>query len=134
MHITRKTDYAVRCVLLLSRDPGRVINVNEIARSMAIPKSFLSKILQDLSRKGIVKSTQGISGGYELARKPRKINLLQVIEAIQGPSAASMCAIDKRACSLSKTCTVHPIWIRLKQEAEKRLKRETFAKLAKQKK
>ncbi len=131
MYITREADYAVRCILLLSKEPQRIVSAKEISRSMAIPRSFLSKILQRLSRNGIVKSTQGASGGFELARKPEKINLLEVIEAIQGPSAMSVCAIDKRACSLSRKCTVHPIWVELRNEVEKRLKKETFAKLAK---
>lgn len=120
----------MRCVLLLSREEGRVVNVKEVSKSMAIPVSFLSKILQALSRKGIVRSTQGISGGYELARKPDQINLLEVIEAVQGVSAANECAVDKRRCSLSSTCVVHPVWVDLKRQIEKRLKSETFAKLA----
>jgi len=121
----------VRCVLLLSKEPGRVVNVREISRSMAIPVSFLSKILQDLSRKAIVRSTQGSSGGYELARQPEKINLLEVVEAAQGVSAANECAVDRRRCSLSGTCAVHPVWVELREQVEKRLRKETFAKLSK---
>ena len=130
MYITRGADYAVRCILLLSKEPDRIISANEISKSMLIPRSFLAKILQRLSLKGIVKSTQGVSGGFQLAKKPGKINLLEVIEAIQGPSAMSICAIDKRICGLSGTCAVHPIWVELREEVEKRLKRENFAKLA----
>ena len=130
MYITRGADYAVRCILLLSKEPDRIISANEISKSMLIPRSFLAKILQRLSLKGIVKSTQGVSGGFQLAKKPGKINLLEVIEAIQGPSAMSICAIDKRICGLSGTCAVHPIWVELREDVEKRLKRENFAKLA----
>jgi Rrf2 family protein len=131
MYITREADYAVRCILVLSKEPERIISANEISKSMTIPRSFLAKILQRLSRKGIVKSTQGVSGGFQLTKKPRKVNLLEVIEAIQGRSAMNMCAIDKRLCSLSHTCAVHPIWVELRKYVEKRLKRENFAKLAK---
>jgi Rrf2 family protein len=129
MYITREADYAVRCILLLSKETDRIISAKEISKSMSIPRSFLAKILQRLSRKGIVKSTQGVSGGFQLGKKPREINLLEVIEAIQGPSAMSVCAIDKRVCSLSGTCAVHPIWVELREDVEKRLKRENFAKL-----
>jgi len=130
MYVTREADYAVRCILFLSKGPDRIISANEISKSMSIPRSFVAKILQRLSRKGIVKSTQGVSGGFQLARKPVKINLLEVIEAIQGPSAMSVCAIDKRICRLSGTCAVHPIWVELREHVEKRLKRENFEKLA----
>ncbi len=131
MFVTREADYAVRCVLLLSKEPQRIVSANEISKSMAIPRSFLSKILQRLSKKGIVKSTQGKSGGFQLAKKPGEINLLQVIEAIQGPSAMSACAIDEKVCSRSGTCTVHPIWVKLREEVEKRLRKKTFARLSK---
>jgi Rrf2 family protein len=130
MYVTREADYAVRCVLFLSKDPRRVISASEISKAMSIPRSFLAKILQRLSRKGIVTSTQGVSGGFRLSKTPAKINLLEVIEAIQGPSATSLCAIDKRMCSLSGTCAVHPIWVKLREDLEKRLKKETFSKLA----
>jgi len=133
MYITRQADYAVRCVLFLSKEPERIISANEISKSMAIPRSFLAKILQRLSKRGIVESTQGVSGGFRLAKKPAKISLLEVIEAVQGPSAMNVCAIDKRICRLSRTCAVHPIWVDLRKDVEKRLKNENFAELARKK-
>lgn len=129
MFVTREADYAVRCVLLLTREAGRVVSANEISKTMSVPRTFLAKILQRLLKKGILKSTQGISGGYELARSPAEINLFDVIDAIQGPSAMTACAIDEKACSLSCSCVVHPVWVELRQEVEKRLKSESFAGL-----
>lgn len=129
MYITREADYAVRCILLLSREAGRVISANEISKSMSIPKNFLAKILQRLSKKGILKSTQGIAGGFELAKPPEEISLLEVIEAIQGPSAINVCAIDNKNCSLSSTCVVHPIWVKLRRDIEEKLREENFAEL-----
>jgi len=129
MYITRKTDYAVRCILFLSKEVNRTVSAGEISKAMLIPKDFLAKILQRLSRKGIVKSTKGAAGGFRLAREPGRINLLEVIEAIQGPTAANACAVDENVCSLSKTCSVHPIWVEVRKMIEERLKDETFAKL-----
>ena len=129
MYITRKTDYAVRCILFLSKEVNRTVSAAEISKAMLIPKDFLAKILQRLSRKGIVKSTKGAAGGFRLAREPGRINLLEVIEAIQGPTAANACAVDENVCSLSKTCAVHPIWVEVRKMIEERLKDETFAKL-----
>ena len=65
MQITRETDYAIRCVLYLSEFPDNVIMVDEIARAKAIPKSFLSKILQKLAKLNIVKSYRGVNGGLD---------------------------------------------------------------------
>jgi Rrf2 family protein len=129
MYITRKADYAIRCVLFLSREAGRIISANEISQSAFVPKSFLAKILQRLSKTGIVRSTQGIAGGFQLARPPDEVNLFEVIEAVQDPSALNICAINRHKCNLSSACAVHPIWVQIMEELEERLRNETFAKL-----
>jgi len=130
MQITRETDYAIRCVVYLSSKTDRVVMVDEIAREMAAPKSFLAKILQKLAKGGTVNSFRGVRGGYQLSRPPQDITLLDVIEAIEGTIALNACAVDKRACSFSSTCAVHPIWIRLRNEFNEMLKRHNFADIA----
>ncbi len=130
MYVTRKADYAIRCVLHLSREPETVTSVEDISKAMFVPKSFLSKILQRLMKAGIVSSTRGVKGGFQLARRPKDINLLDVIEAIQGPSAPNLCAVDKRMCQLSGICTVHPVWMKIREIVEKELRKENFAKLS----
>jgi Rrf2 family protein len=129
MFITREADYAVRCVLFLSQEKDRVVSANEISESMSVPKTFLAKILQRLSKSKIVRSTQGIAGGFELVNKPGKVNVLEVIEAIQGPTAVNVCAVDEHNCDRSDTCPIHPVWVELRENIEKRLKKESFAKL-----
>ena len=103
--------------------------VDEIARKMHSPKSFLAKILQKLARADIVKSYRGVKGGFQLARKPREITLLDVIEAIQGPVVMNICALDKKMCRLSNTCTIHPVWVDVRKQVEKMLTKKTFASL-----
>lgn len=132
MYVTRKADYALRCVLFLSKAKNQVASVSEISKSMYIPQTFLAKILQRLVTVGIVKSIRGVKGGFQLAKKPKGINLLEVIEAIQGPSASNICAIERRKCNLSNRCTIHPIWMEIRKEVEKKLRKENFAKLAKE--
>ena len=129
MYVTREADYAVRCVLYLARKANGITPVNEIAKAMHIPKSFLAKILQRLVKAGIVISGRGISGGFSLAKKPENISILDVVKAIQGDSAINICAIDKKMCRLSNTCSVHPVWVELRGIIEKRLQKENFAKL-----
>ena len=129
MQITRQTDYAIRCVLYLSREKNRVVMVEEIAREMSLPQSFLAKILQKLTKAGILNSFRGAQGGFQLARTPGKISLLDVIEAIQGPTAMNKCAVDKASCEFSASCTVHPVWVELRQKVEQHLKKVTFQNL-----
>lgn len=129
MEITRETDYAIRCVLYLSRKRGTVTMVDEISREMCIPKSFLAKILQKLTKSSLVKSYRGVKGGFEVARRPREISLLDVIECIQGPVGMNKCAVDKKACGLSGSCSVHPIWVEARKQVERFLRSKNFAQL-----
>ncbi|MBI4710339.1 MAG: Rrf2 family transcriptional regulator [Nitrospirae bacterium] len=132
MYVTRKADYAIRCVLYLSRNAGRLASVDEISRVVYVPRSFLAKILQRLMKTGIVSSVRGVKGGFQLAKNPQNINLLEVIEAIQGHSAANICAIEKKKCSLSAKCAVHPVWLKIRKKVEQELRKNNFANLAKQ--
>jgi Rrf2 family protein len=134
MLITRETDYAVRCVLYLALKPEQRTIVDEIARCMHIPKHYLAKILQRLVRGGIVESVRGIKGGYRLLKTPKEISLMDIMGTIQGGVPVNVCALDKRRCQMSSTCSVHPIWVEIRKDIEARLKRETIVKLMKSKK
>jgi Rrf2 family protein len=134
VQITRETDYAIRCVYYLSDKGGAVTMVDEISREMSIPKSFLAKILQKLSKAAIVKSYRGVKGGFEIARDPAEITLLDVIEAVQGPVAMNICALDEALCGSSATCTIHPVWIEVRREVEKLLREKNFSSLRLQEK
>jgi Rrf2 family protein len=129
MLVTRETDYAVRTVLYLARERDRNANVTEIAQAMHIPKSFLAKILQRLVRHHILQSMRGVKGGFMLAKNPSEITLLAVMEAIQGPAGINVCAIDSKRCRMSSTCSVHPVWVEIRKEVERRLNKQTIAKL-----
>jgi Rrf2 family protein len=129
MLITRETDYAIRTVLFLAKGGDRIASVTEISQSMHIPKSFLAKILQRLVLKGLVKSTRGAKGGFQIVGKPSDISLLTIMEAVQGPACINLCAVDGKKCRLSSTCCVHPIWIDMRRDIEKRLQNETIAHL-----
>jgi Rrf2 family nitric oxide-sensitive transcriptional repressor len=129
MQITRETDYAIRCVFYLSGKKEGVTMVDEISKEMKIPNSFLAKILQKLGKASLVKSRRGVKGGFELTRAPQEISLLEVIEAIQGPVAMNICALDEALCGFSSTCSVHPVWVEIRKEVEKILRRKNFADL-----
>jgi Rrf2 family protein len=129
LSIKRETDYAVRCVLYLSGKGDAVTMVDEIAREMEIPRSFLAKILQKLSREKIVNSFVGVKGGFSLARDPALISLYDVIAAIEGPLAVNRCTAEPRSCSRQSGCSVHPVFISVREELERLLKARTFDKL-----
>lgn len=129
MQVTRETDYAIRCVYYLAGKKSGVTMVDEISKEMNIPKSFLAKILQKLGKGSLVKSYRGVKGGFMLSRAPEEISLLEVIEAVQGPLAMNICALDKALCERSTACAIHPVWVEARREVEKILRRKNFADL-----
>ena len=129
MQITRETDYAIRCILYMSETPKRVTAVEEIAAAKNIPKSFLAKILQKLSKADIVTSHAGIKGGFRLARDPKDVNLLTLVEVIQGPLALNACVIVEGACNFRNLCSVHWAWVEIQEKLGDLLQEYDFERL-----
>jgi Rrf2 family protein len=131
MRLTRAGEYAVRCVLYLSARPGeQVTGRREIAEAMDIPYQFLGKIAQDLARAGILQIRQGAQGGYRLARPPRDISLLMVVEAVDGEIFLNDCLVGPDSCRRQPICPVHSAWDRARNKLRESLAGVDFAELA----
>lgn len=131
MQITRQADYAVRAVLELSVNSSRErLTAEEIADRRAIPLAFLSKTLGRLAEAGIVTTRRGVKGGVELGRPPKRISLLEVVEAIDGPIALNQCVIDEDVCRWTDKCPVHDIWCQLQQQVRAQLAEMNFEDIA----
>lgn len=118
LQLTRDGEYAVRAVVFLAAQPeGKVSLINEISEEQEVPKSYLSKIMQHLTRAGLVKSRRGAKGGFMLARPAASITLRETIEAVEGPIYLNVCLIRKGECHRDDLCPVHPVW----KEAQKKL-------------
>ena len=130
MQITRQADYAVRAVLYLARlgENGRA-PTSRIAQEMRIPPSFLAKIVSQLSVAGVVQTSRGARGGVSLAREPKDITLLEVIEAIDGPITLNECVPDRSACVFGDDCPVHDIWCDTQAKLVEQLGKANFGAL-----
>lgn len=131
MEITRESDYAIRCIMYLSGKCKDITMIDEIAREMEVPRSFLAKIVQKLVRASLIKSFRGVKGGFQLAKSPAQISLLDVVEAIEGGVTMNTCALDPSLCSRSETCPVHPVWLEIRKDVRKILKKYDFDKMKK---
>ncbi|GAA1920575.1 Rrf2 family transcriptional regulator [Streptantibioticus ferralitis] len=98
MKINEGVEWAVHCCLNLSWvAPDRTVTAAKLAAFYNLPTAYLNKQLQALGRAGIVSSISGPRGGFQLARRPEKITLMDVIAAIEGPEQAFRCtAIRQR--------------------------------------
>ena len=114
MQLTLKGDYAVRVVVDLAAQPPSVpVRTEDLRRRTGIPPAYLSKIIQTLARKGLVRTRRGARGGVSLLPSPQSISLRQVIEAVEGPLHLNRCLVRPGACPRDRICAVHPVWARI---------------------
>jgi Rrf2 family protein len=132
VNLFRQADYAIRCLVYLSRTRERLATKGEIAKATSAPDLFVAKILQRLVHAGLVLSTRGVHGGFVLARDPASLSLLDVIDLTQSGWAPRPCVLNPRACSFRDSCPVHPIWVKIHRATERELRKVSFATLARQ--
>lgn len=130
MQITRQADYAVRAVLYLAQlGPNERAATSTVAQEQHIPPSFLAKIISQLSIAGLLHTSRGARGGVTLARDPKEISLLEVIEAIDGPILLNECVGSEETCTFGDSCRLRPIWCEAQNELVTRLGGTDFAQM-----
>lgn len=130
MQITRQADYAVRAVLHLAQmQEGERAATSTVAKEQHIPPSFLAKIISQLSIAGLLRTSRGARGGVMLARDPKDITLLEVVEAIDGPIRLHECVTESGVCSFEDNCPIRSVWCDVQDELVARLQRTDFAQL-----
>ncbi len=133
MQITRQADYAVRAVLHLARAGNAERSATStIAKEQNIPPSFLAKIISQLSISGLLHTSRGARGGVTLARDPKDITLLEVVEAIDGPIQLNECVGNTGACTFEDNCPIKPVWCDAQDELVTRLKGTNFSQMLSQ--
>jgi Rrf2 family protein len=116
MQLTRAADYAVRVMVYLASLPAeeRVL-LPALAAATGTPESFLSKVLQALSRADLITSRRGHSGGFAILLRGRAASMREVIEAIDGPLNLNLCLTSGELCAREASCPAHPVWVRAQQ-------------------
>ena len=111
MEITKAADYGLRAMYRLGQTPKETSAlIGDIASEMKIPAQFLHKVMPRLVKAGLVRSRRGAHGGYKLAKDPKDISLLEIVQAIDGPIFLNRCLFDHEDCSLDWECTIRPVF------------------------
>jgi Rrf2 family protein len=115
--VSTKSDYGLRAAIDLARQYECVepVQVKEIAERQDIPKDYLSLIMVDLRKGGIVESVRGPRGGYRLTRHPSEISMGEVLEILEGPIQFLDCTTDAtiHSCSQHSSCSMRAVWSHL---------------------
>jgi Rrf2 family protein len=132
-----KGEYGVRLMVQLGRHYGTgPASLADVAAEEDLPRAYLEQLVMSLRDAGLVVSTRGAHGGYELGRPPQDIRMSEILRALEGPIAPMICATDDpehaTTCDRSARCTVNLLWVRVRDAIVSALDGMTLADLVPQ--
>lgn len=127
--LTKDTDYAVRAIVYLARHTDGYRSSREISESEGIPLQFLRRILQKLTRAGLVVSREGVTGGVRLNARPGDVRVSDIIKIFQGDIELSECMFRKRLCVHRATCVLRARIQSIEAMVNREFERVTIATL-----
>ena len=129
MLFTKSTAYTLQALIELSKFK-KPVDVNTLSELTDIPKPFLAKLLQNLSKENFIKSFKGIHGGFMLIKKPEDIKIIDVFKAMEDKeSLVFYCSSDKANCvrNRSSICSTMPFFSMFEGELLKIMQKYTLA-------
>ena len=126
LSLSQTTGYAILALGFLQECGGRLVLARDITSSTGIPLPYLSKILNALTRTGLVVGKRGYQGGFALSRPADEISLFDVAEAVEGPDWLPTCMLGLADCSAVPFCPTHSFWKVQRSKIEKELRRMTL--------
>lgn len=128
--LTRKAANGIALMKALAKlEPGTRMTAAELAELSGVPRGFVPTIIATLHRAGLVRCVPGRSGGCYLARPPKEVSLLEVVNALDGPLTDAHCIIEGKPCMETEGCDVHEYWQRAQHAMQNVLSECTLEKL-----
>jgi len=109
MMLSNSSKYALKAVLYLAlhTDENNKMMVKDISERINVPKAYIAKLLQELSKRKIISSTKGPKGGFYLNPSNRNETIIQIIEVIDGKKKMESCLLGLEDCDEQKPCPIH---------------------------
>lgn len=115
---SKTCEYAIRAVLFIAQKSkdGDKVGIKDIAKGIDSPEHFIAKILQNLSKQGLVQSAKGPHGGFFLDKSNLRYSLADVVKAIDGDKLFSGCGLGLKVCSETKPCPIHHEFKKIRED------------------
>lgn len=134
MRVSTKGEYGVRVMVDLARHHGEgPRSLTDISLAEQLPLPYLEQLVKLLRDKGLILSTRGAHGGYQLSRDPREIRMSEVIRVLEGPIAPMICAPEGEmevVCDRLECCSTQYLWAKIRDAILRTLEQMTLAELA----
>ena len=123
LKLSKKTEYALMAVKFIAKKTdGNSVTAKEISDGYNIPYDLLSKVLQQLTKKKVIKSFQGIKGGYSLSKDPNSVTLIDIIRAVESNYQITECIKDgstEKDCTHFNCCMIRDPLAKVQKEIDK---------------
>ena len=140
-HLTVNVEYGIHCLLWLASSGDAPLSSRDLAELQGVSPSLVAKIFPKLEKAGIVRASEGVRGGYVLARPAHKISFLQIVDAIEGKKPLFDCQEIRGRCAVfgnapptwatRGVCAVHAVMLQAEKAMRDRLDRQSLGALAK---
>lgn len=119
------TYIGLHAMVLISQSNGERISIRCIAENLSVSEAHLAKVILRLAHTGLINTTRGPGGGAVLAKTPKEISFLDIVEAIEGPLENTSCVFGKSLCSY-KECIFGDFLVKMTKEAKEWLRSKTL--------
>lgn len=109
LEVTRRTDLATRAFIALASS-GERLKASELAEQLDTTPGFLSQAMTPMVNRGWVRSEPGRSGGYISVTPLEDVSVLDIVEAVEGPTDVTRCVLEDRTCAGGARCALHDAW------------------------
>lgn len=124
--------YGLRALIYMASKKSReeYVSIKEMSEKMDISFHFLTKTLQTLTKKGILQSYRGPSGGIALTRSPESIYMLEIVKVLEGENFFDTCFLGLPDCGDEKPCPMHEFWAEVKEEFKQQFANTSLKELS----
>jgi Rrf2 family protein len=139
-HLTTQMEYGIHCLLWLSCSNGVPLSSRELAQFQGVSPTLVAKIFPKLEKAGIVRASEGARGGYSLAREPKDISFLEIVDAIEGEKPLFDCREIRGRCAVfgarppawatNGVCAIHAVMLRAGKAMRQELARQSLGDVA----
>lgn len=141
-HLTTSVEYGIHCLLWLVGSGDTALSSRDLAELQGVSPSFVAKIFPKLEKAGIVAASEGVRGGYRLARAPQDISFLQIVDAIEGKKPLFDCQEVRERCAVfgdsppawatGGVCAIHAVMLQAEKAMRDALASQSLADVASQ--
>ncbi len=122
-------EYALRAIVYLAQHPEGPVRAGDLAAAASVPQNYLSKVLHELARQGVLTSSRGKHGGFRLAIDPERLTLQRVVAPFDEVTQRKRCVLGRPECSDRRPCPAHHRWKSVAEEINRFFRETTVADL-----